>query len=296
MDCQSAQDWLLDAERPGDSTAAPEVAGHLRSCAACATLQARLVKLEERWRAMPIPETANSSRDAFLLGLRPRPARRWFAKKWAPRAAIAALALFAIGLGSLFLFPGLPPQASSDVVDRLVSWNVDLADESARPKAVEQFVAAEPQLLADVARLTDSDRDLAERLLANSRWLASNDDPIETADRMQDVADQLLEGIGQAGQRGDARRLQLFARNYERFANQSVDATLRRASALATLTPEQRKRLDRIERRIAERQQALAQLQEKTPDASKKTIRRLYEALKKRPKSKTPAGPKGNSA
>jgi hypothetical protein len=230
-----------------------------------------------------------AARDAFLRRLAATPARPAARRADSPRWAVAALMLLAFGLASLIVLPGNPARASSDVVDRLIDWNLNLTDAGGHADAATRFAAAEPALSADLNRLAGGEREFAEALLDHGRWLAAHDDPVEAATRMHDVADRLFEKLRKAAARGDARQSQQFARNYQRVTERGLDANLDRAAALATLTPEQKKRLDRLERKAAERQQMIAELQEKMPAASKKELRKALEPARKKPKAKQPA-------
>ncbi len=283
MDCGATRNWLLQAERPDSPPAA--VADHVRDCAACAAFAARVERLDGALRNEPLPDAAIASRDAFVTRLAATPVQPMVRSRGSRNWAVAALMLLAFGLASLLVLPGTPVQASPNVVDRLIDWNVNLAS-GERSDAARRFAAAEPTLSADLAELSASERELADTLLVNGRWLATNDDPVEAAVRMHDVADRLFDRLRKAAARGDARASQQFARRLR-----NVAGGFDRFSAGANLTPEQQKRIDQIERRRAKRQQALAELHAKMPTASKRELRLALEASRKKPKAKSRPNP-----
>src|SRR5438067_2210713 len=101
MTCDPARDWLLHADRSADPPA--DVAEHLRGCADCRALAARLDRLEACYRAMPLPASAASAKAAFLGRATIRPVvtsapagRRRLA---VPHWLLAAALLAAVGLG-----------------------------------------------------------------------------------------------------------------------------------------------------------------------------------------------------
>ena len=63
MDCQDAQDRLLQAEDLSpEGLPSGELAAHLADCAACRQLLIDLVHLEEAWRAIPLPAGSERAR------------------------------------------------------------------------------------------------------------------------------------------------------------------------------------------------------------------------------------------
>ena len=72
MDCRQVQDWLFDADDPRPERCdVPEVAKHLATCAACQARAVELVRLQESWRSIPLPASADEARLAFLEQLPP---------------------------------------------------------------------------------------------------------------------------------------------------------------------------------------------------------------------------------
>jgi hypothetical protein len=68
MTCKLTKDWLAQAALPEELTDAPaDVAAHLRVCDQCQQFAQRLHRLEQGWRDQPIPASASTARDRFLL-------------------------------------------------------------------------------------------------------------------------------------------------------------------------------------------------------------------------------------
>src|SRR5947209_20502932 len=163
MTCDPARDWLLHADRVDAPPA--DVVEHLRACADCRALAARLDRLESCYRAMPLPASAESARVAFLGRATIRPAvisapagRRWLA---VPRWLLAAVLLAAVGLGVWALVTPGEARASGGLVEQLLDWNLELADAGADPAHAASRAAAFQADLQNAALPTDA-RALAE--------------------------------------------------------------------------------------------------------------------------------------
>src|SRR6476619_4942437 len=109
MDCRKAQDWLLDADDPRPERChVAEIAEHLAGCPTCQSFSAELVRLQEAWRSLPLPASADRARLEFLEQLprptlplvRPRQRRRLRV----PRRLVAAVLLLGLGLGTWAVF------------------------------------------------------------------------------------------------------------------------------------------------------------------------------------------------
>src|SRR5437773_5935151 len=102
MICQTAGDWLLHADHPvrlGD--APPDVAGHINSCPDCQQVMAKIARLDQAWRDLPLPATAHSTKKEFLAKTLNRPsvpARRRWVLPASVSATVSLALLIAIGL------------------------------------------------------------------------------------------------------------------------------------------------------------------------------------------------------
>jgi hypothetical protein len=298
MSCDYARNWLLQAERPGVLDHVPvDVAIHLDGCDACRKLTHRLQQLEQAHRDTPLPPGADEAREAFLADLAERPGVRL---REAPAAlrrrhpllrwALAASVLLVAATASLLFWAGSRAQASAEVVDRLVDWNVELAQASSRADRDRIFVEQRDRLAGELsaARLPGAERQLAESLVRNASWLRMNDDPVEAAERFDLVAGQLLDQLRTAADRNDRKIARRLARNYDRVSQLGFAVSLERAQASAALDFAHKRRLEKLLLRDEARMAALVALLEVAPDASRKEIKRalgLANAGKRQGKS-----------
>jgi hypothetical protein len=229
MTCQRAQDWLLQAEEPRpERCPSPELAEHIHTCPVCGALTAELLQLERAWREVPLPASAETAQKAFLERLESPPVHRLSLPRTRPllrsRWALAASILFIVGLGGWFLLTTSQAQASAEVVDSLIDWNLDLA-EAGSPADRERIYADRAAALRtrlQKANLPQEEKELAEKLLENGSWLAENDDPMGAADRFNDVADQLLERMNAANRHGNHKELRRQAHRYQRVTDMGI--------------------------------------------------------------------------
>jgi len=182
MHCDHAHDWLLQTEQPGAIDKAPaDVVSHLRQCGSCRRLSRRLERLEQTYHDTPIPASVDRARAAFLASLDEEPAisvrktrtalpPRRSALRW----ALAASVLFVVATAVLMFWPGSQVQASADLVDRLVDWNLELAQAPSGSERDRIFADHRDRLTGELGkvRLPDADRQLAESLVATLRGSA----------------------------------------------------------------------------------------------------------------------------
>jgi hypothetical protein len=284
MDCPNARDWLLQAERPDDAPA--ELAGHLDACPRCRRLAANLDGLEQRYRDELRPVTGEAGRAAFLARLQ-NPPRRRLLRRW----ALAASLLLAVGAAVWMFLPAPRARASSDVVERLVTWNLEITQAQApdSKSRIYKERAAELEAALEEADLPEEDREFAVALLDSGSWLAGNDDPAAEADRFNDMADQLLAQIDTATTKKDAKRLRRLAELYRRITEQGVEVNLERARQSNDRASKRKQRkLEKAIRRDARRAQRLEKLLEQAPEPTRKEIRR---ALGKPVRARKPRKP-----
>jgi hypothetical protein len=99
------------------------------------------------------------------------------------------------------------------VIEQLVDWNLELT-EAATPADRDRIFADKHEKLKvriGQAKLSDTDRELAENLLTNGVWLVKNDDPVEELNRFHRVADRLLEKMQHAADKADASQSERMA-------------------------------------------------------------------------------------
>ena len=280
MTCSETRDRLLQTATPEEL---PPTAGeHLLACDDCRRLAADVERLERTWRDLPLPASADTVREAFLQGLAdrpmpaPKPARRLILPRW----AVAAAVLLTAGMAGWLVLPSGEARASADVLDRLIDWNLDLADADLPDRAR----LGERAAAFDLGHVPAADRDLAEALLQNGTWLAANDDPLGVAERFDMVADHLLARIQKAADAGERKRSDRLSRQYRRVLERGIAPNVRRALASPALDFEHQRQVERVILSDEGRLEKLAALLDRAPDASRKEIRKALEVSKKRPK------------
>ena len=294
MDCRAAQERLLSEETPTrDRLPVGELADHVDRCGACRQFLSELAQLEQSWRAIPLPAGAEKGPEKFLEQFRhapasqsvPLPRRRQIPTRW----LVAASILIAVAIGGGFFIT--PPRAiaSTDVVERLVDWNLSLAH---APSVGERgrIYADRVTLFTDElkrAEVPSQDRELVHSLLEKAPELVRVPDPLAEADRFNDLAEKLLARMSDATKGGDARRVDQSATLYRRVAELGIEPKLEVLEASRSLDFERQRRLERLVLRDADRMKALVELLERAPDSSRKQIKRAL-GIVRRPR-KTPA-------
>jgi hypothetical protein len=289
MNCDLAQTWLLNADAPADYPAgAAEIAEHVRGCGQCQKLAQDVVRLEQLWRDRPLPGRAETSKAGFLVRLQQLPApasekpkaHRWSALRY---WAAAALLFIVLGGGFLFFGPGRHAEARPDVIEQLIDWNLDLSEAPAADR--ERIFSARQESLqksVGAAQLGQSDRALAQELLANGSWLAHHQDPVEELQRFNTMADELLEQV----RTSDVVRADRFARQFRKVNERAIDPAMERVRAIAAADPERRKLINRILKHDKERAAQIYEILERSPDITKKELRQALDMAQKRHKHK----------
>jgi hypothetical protein len=289
MTCEVSREWLLNAEKPACVDTAPaDIASHIRGCAQCQKLEQDLAALEEQWRQRPLPASVESAKVAFLKRLESQPAaaphnperRRAGVLFW----AIAASLFIVAGISLLFFFPGQPVAAHPDVIDQLVDWNLDMSQAPTQADRQRIYVERQARLQDSVgkARLGAPERDMAQNLLENGSWLAQNQDPVEELQRLNKMADDMLERVNTT----NSAQAELFAKQFRKINERGIDPTMERVHSLAVADPERRKLINRILRHDKERAGQIAEILEKSPDITKKDLRKALDLSQKRHKHK----------
>ena len=249
--------------------------------------------LELDWEEMPLPEGVDAARVAFLHSLPTAPApgcanhspchhsSRW--RRPYSLVAAAASVLLGVGLAALMFFSGPRADASSEIVERLLDWNLDLAQSTtlAERRRIYEEKAAEFQNTSALSQSSPEDQRLAETLLKNSLWLAEHDDPSEESVLFDELADTLMVHVQAARRRGNDKEMGRFAGRYARVAEYGVSASLKRAEESGAPDFDQ-KRLERVHRRSAHRKHILEALLEQAPDLTRAEIKKALEGHRRR--------------
>jgi hypothetical protein len=301
MNCRQAQDWLLESEdaRP-KSCASPAMAAHLERCEECRRLAAQLAELEAVWRDLPAPAASDRAKAAFLQRLPDLTAasrlaerfgratdRPFTRRRWLQQGAAAAAAVLAAGTGAWLLLSGREAEADDDLMDRLLDWNLQLAEAQSPDERQRLFAEAEQLRTAiTAARLAPEHSALAESFLDNGTWLVSHQDPVFAADRFDGLAERLLDLARTADEKGNHKRMKRLLQQYNRVLEAGVNPNIESADASGTLDFEHQKRLEKLTIADSRRLRQLTALLDRAPDASRAEIRRALGLEVKRAKSK----------
>lgn len=220
------------------------------------------------------------------------PRRQSFRWRVARAAAILALSFCLGGVLFLALEPRNPeaPTSSEEVVDRLVVWDLEIAQAPTPDDRRVIFESRAPSMqgLIIKARLCSEDQELANSLVDTGVWLTEHDDPMAQAERFGEIADKILARLDSSTEPDDASRATRYADSYYRLTEIGVAANLERA--LAVSDPKHKPKLDHLLASDVHRGKKLEELLQRNPDASWKVIHR---ALKGRHHKSPPAAKSG---
>jgi hypothetical protein len=294
MDCTQTRDWLLQAEDPRpERCSSPEAAEHLLGCAACRSFAAELVQLEQNWRAIPLPGAAEALRDNFLKNLptpavvaKPQAAGRKLADRLV-RWAVAALVVLGVGLAVWTLSPTNRAVASPVLIEKLVDWNLELAQAETPAERAQIYTKQEAAFKKAVekSKLSAEERELADLLLDNSTFLATNDDPMAEAERLSTVSDKLVEQLQSAAAGKDQAAVDRYAKLQGKVNKRGLNARLAKLQESPALDFEHERQLEKIVLRDSKRMNLLADLLERNPDMSRKEIREALGLTNKNAKT-----------
>jgi hypothetical protein len=217
-----------------------------------------------------------------IASLPNRPAKR-FTLKRARWATVAALACVTFGLSFFAIFL-LPPsrevEAGPEVVEQLVSWNVDIAQAQSHDERQNIFDTRAESMrdLLTVSKLSQEDRELGQTLVDNGAWLTSNDDPVAEAERFGEIAEKLLSRLDTATGINDKKRIVKFADSYSRLTEYGVSINLERALARVSHDPKRKNKMDHLIAGDASRAKRLDDMLERHPDTSTKALSRARKA------------------
>ncbi len=250
MNCTHAHDDIFALENLAADSLPADLTGHLASCADCRQLVANIREMEAAARALPVPAAASEAKQTFLQQLTeskvvrqttPAELHLSFATRILkltsrlrqPRFALAAAAsiLLLIGLAGWLLMGHYAAGPADSVVDRLVDWNVDLADAAPaeRTQIFQGQADALRQTLASAALPAD-EQELGAKLLDNGIWLSRNSDPLIGAERFSDVADLLLTRLKSASAKNDPKSVARLSRHLGKVKNGALDPQLQAPS------------------------------------------------------------------
>jgi len=291
MDCREVQDWLLSADdvRPEAWGQGP-AAEHLSGCAECRQLAERLAGLEQAWRAIPLGPQCEQAKRRFLEQVAPRVAeRRLSRRRLIERFAVASAASVLAGAGAWLFFENRRADASDDLVDSLLDWNLRLTQAGSADERSRVYSESGRSLEEAVARfrLPSEHSLLAAEMLENGKWLASHRDPLGEAARFDDVAGRLLRMARAAEKKGKYQRMNRLLDQYNRAMESGIDLNLVRAETSAATDARRQQKLQRLLDTWDDRVAELARIDETAPEPTRKRVQR---ALNNHQKQRKKAG------
>lgn len=208
-----------------------------------------------------------------------RPAARWWSGRNLTIAASIAIAA-SVGILLYLRAPENPP--SSELVGRLIEWNLDLTQAQSREERQRIYTEQVNGLKATLARadLPREDREWAEMLLENSHWLTRNNDPTAEADRFSDIADKVVARMDEATAARDEHTIVYLANTYRRLADLGIDANLQRAIDAGDMNQEREKKFETALQRDTSRVKKLTAIMDRSPEMPRKAI---HHAMKRHP-------------
>ncbi len=264
---------------PGRSDSSRALADHVSACAACQRRLGDLARIEQTWRAIPLPTNAQTGPDRFRssspasAALPPtRNSRPKLPVRWLVAASILIVAAIS---GGLFMRASTRHRLNGcrGTAGRLEP------EPGSCPSVVERG-----QIYADhVTRFQDElkraevpahDRDLVQTLLERAPELVRIPDPLAEADRFNELAEKLLARMSDATQGGDTRRINQSAALYRRVAELGIEPKLEVLEASRSLDFERLRRLERLILQDSDRLNTLVKLLERAPDSSRRQIKR----------------------
>jgi hypothetical protein len=265
-----------------------DLAEHVQTCAECSKLARDLRQLEDDWRHLPIPPEADQARAAFVqqlpaLRTTVKPPRRRFAP--AVRWAAAAMILSVV---SPFLYLIMSPGAvvaSPNIVDDLIAWNLTLS--SAEPGARQRLLAEREAGLRDnlqKAKLPQEEREFAEKLLENGKWMAVNNDPLVEAGKLSDIADTLVTRIDLAAKQGNVQDAQRNVSRYSKVRDEGVHGCMQRANQKVWEPEQKQKGFGEIQRHDQWQRDQF----EKMADHARPDMKKFFEMMQKKSRPALP--------
>lgn len=281
--------------------APPDLAAHIRQCDDCQRLIQQLHRMERIWDEQPLPGSAELVREQFLArqAIEPsRPAARRFRAVVLARWAVVASVLLCIGLTVFMMSTPQPAHAESDVVEKLIDWNLQLSELPTPQEREKLYTERVVALKADLAKthLSDDDRSFAETLLNNGQWLTSSTEPLDEADRFNHLADQIVDRVQAAAARSDTAAAKKNAKQYTLITTKGINAKLERAEAAKAARAAKadeafQRKMERLMAREENRLKKLEAMHKNAPDPARKEIRKMLEQTQPKKKKNQPKKP-----
>jgi len=206
--------------------------------------------------------------------------RAWQPLRW---AAVAAMILISISvLAYLLIAPGESVAATS-VVDRLIDLNLQMtnADAKDRKRLLEEH---QENLLNDLnkARLTEEEQQFARELLDNCFYLAENDDPIEEANLITDLADKIKSREELASKKGNDKEKDKCNFQHKKVMQMGYNQIIDRISQFKTPEGMKKPGYDSFMKYDPMKQAQLQKMLEHERDRDRPDLRKTLESMRKK--------------
>lgn len=205
------------------------------------------------------------------------PAEKPAPRRWRSARGLAAALMVMAASVAIGVFLILPDgQGAPDVVDRLIDWNLDIAQAKKFEERNRIYSQQESDLKATLAsaELPQEDRSLADAIMDTSIWLTKNDEPVATAERYNEIAEKLVDRLIAATANRDETRIVKLADAYRRLADRGVEPSFVQAVASKDLDAADKKKLAQVVNQEETRSQRIEQMIERNPAPSSKALRR----------------------
>lgn len=304
MKCESAQDWLLQCDEIRPKSWPREVRHHVKACTACYQFAKSIKKLENAWRNQPLPSDAKKPGIKFLKKIarleetpqptKPTPSKQKPTPFWVRPArwlsAAAAVLIVGVGVfGYLLLTPGRTQANASDVVDRLIDWNLEMANSSPAERKrllTEKIERFRSEL--EKARLSTEERAIADDLLQNALLLANEDDdedPIEEAGRINEITDKLTVQAEEAKKKGNTKEFDRCNFLIHKMVDRGINPILDRIKEYKAPEGQKKPGFHSFMKYDAEKQQQLHEMLKRGPGPGwpRHDLRKTLDSMRHKP-------------
>lgn len=229
-----------------------------------------------QWRGGKIAPTPSVEQE--YADPAPRPVAAGAPRWRSGRGLAAALLVVAASVAVFFLWFTPKAQATPDLFERLLEWNLELTQANTPAERNRIYAEQAAALKATLAQadLPAEDRKLAESFLDTGSMLAKNVDRAAEAERFGDLADKLVARMETATAEQDEQRVVQLADAIGRVTEVGVQANCKLAEA-SNLDASRRHKLAQFASRDAARSNQVGKIIERHPEPARKVI---HKAMK----------------
>jgi hypothetical protein len=176
-----------------------------------------------------------------------------------------------------------PLQSKLRVIDRLLEWNMDMANADAKTRL--KLLANEEALRKEIqnAKLPADENATAEKLLELGRKLALNTDPVGEFKTVSEVADKLLDRAESAEKKGKTKESERFGGCYDIFLQKTFIPISEKMKAMQSKGPSaEMKKIGGGGTDYAKQKRELEQLWKNAPQFTRPDSHKKYEGMSKK--------------